>query len=92
MEEIRILNVIPEEIAYYEIFLSEIASSDLEMVHKYDGHQLPYRWEFRTRGVDARYVATVEFSPDDILAMNGKSDDQKRDYLRAKFGASINSF
>ena len=42
MEEIRILNVIPEEIAYYEIFLSEIASSDLEMVHKYDGHQLPY--------------------------------------------------
>jgi hypothetical protein len=84
------LEIVPEQLAYYESILREISSSELEQINKYFGNQLPYRWEFRTRVEPIEYFATVELTASDILTMNSMNDGQKREYLGTKFGEMLN--
>jgi hypothetical protein len=65
--------------------LAEVAGPAFEGINKYDGHQLPYTWEFSTKIEPIQHVATIELTPSDILAMNGKSYDQKLEYLHSRF-------
>ena len=74
-----------EEIIESGKLLAEVAGSAFEGINKYDGHQLPYRWEFRTKIEPIQHVATIELTPSDVLAMNGKSYDQKLEYLHSRF-------
>jgi hypothetical protein len=70
----------------YGKLLSEIAGHHFEIINKYDGRQLPYRWEVRTKVEPIRYVATIQLTARDILRMNVPREDERQEYLRNKFG------
>jgi hypothetical protein len=81
---IQPLDPMKNQIDVYTELLQEIAGSMCEVANKYDGSQLPYRWEVRE--VDPmKYLATIEFTPNDVLEMNAKNVEQQREYLRARF-------
>ena len=80
------MDPVQNQIVHYATLLAQIAGPTFEWINKYDPYQLPYRWEFRTRIEPIQYVATIELTTDDVLGMNGMSDDQKREYLRKRFG------
>jgi hypothetical protein len=79
------MNAIQDQINSYGALLSEWAGTTFEGINKYDAGQLPYRWEFRTTIEPIEYVASVELTTDDILAMNGMNTDAKRTYLGKRF-------
>ena len=85
------MKTVPEQLAYYELILREIASPGLEPVNRNTGNQPPYRWDFQTRVEPIENFATVELTSADFSAMNGMDDGQKTDYLLARFGDMLNT-
>jgi hypothetical protein len=81
---------IEEEIVSYGRLLAEITGPEFHGTHKYDGSQLPYRWEFKTTIEPLQFIATIQLTGTDIMEMNGTSDDQKLEYLRTKFAHLFN--
>jgi hypothetical protein len=79
-----------EEIISYGKLLAEIAGPALRGTHKPYGNQLPYRWEFTTTTEPLEYVTTIPFAASDIVRMNTMNDDQKTEYLRARFAHLFN--
>jgi hypothetical protein len=81
-----------DEITRYGKLLADVAGSTFEGTNKYGGHQPQYRWEFWTITEPIQHVATVELTPNDVIGMNGQSDDQKLEYLRTKFAYLFKRF
>ena len=67
------MNVVEEETFLYGGLLAVVAGSRFKATNKYDGHQLPFRWEFWTEDEPIRRVATIELRACDILNMNEKA-------------------
>jgi hypothetical protein len=80
-----VANTVQDQTLAYQAVLERIVGPGLELVNKHLAHQLPYRWELRTKVEPIRYVATIEFSTDDIPSLNGKNEHEQREYLRARF-------
>ncbi len=80
------MNPLQQLIDAYGKPLSEVAGHDFEIINKYDGHQLPYRWEVRTKVEPIRFVTTIRLTKNDILRMNGLREAERLKYLRGKFG------
>jgi hypothetical protein len=79
------MNPIQQQIAEIGELLSIITGPAFEVVNKYWGSQLPYRWEARTVVEPIRYVATIELNPSDVLRMDVMPFYEKREYLRGRF-------
>jgi hypothetical protein len=79
-----------EEIASCGALLGEIAGPAFRGTQKYYGNQLPYRWEFTTTIEPIEYVSTIQLTASDIARMSIMNDDQKSEYLRARFAHLFN--
>ncbi len=80
------MNRIFDAILLYQELLAQIAGPRFEIVDKYSGNQLPYRWEIRTVTEPIQNVTTVALHKNEILCMNGKRKDEMLEYLRGRFG------
>jgi hypothetical protein len=77
-----------EQLDLYTRILQEIAGPTRDVVNKYGGHQLPYRWEIRELD-PPKFLEAFAFTAEDILAMNGKSEKAQNEYLRTRFSTVL---
>jgi hypothetical protein len=72
------------EIIGFQKLLVQAVGPEFELVHKFYGKQLPYRWEIRTSKKPVECLDTIELRADDLEYMKGRSEADKLRYLQGK--------
>ncbi|MGP8174309.1 MAG: hypothetical protein ACLP7O_07145 [Terracidiphilus sp.] len=85
------MDALQQQIEEIGKLLSEIGGSNFVAVNKPYGNRLPYRWEVRTKDEPIHYVTTIQLTARDILRLNDSREDEKREYLRRRFGHLFSS-
>lgn len=78
-----------EEIREITLVLTQFAAViPAEVLHKYDGNSLPYRWEIRSSDLRG-YRGTVSLDAPNILHMQILSENDRRDFLHSLFSNAL---